>query len=227
MRRLLAEARGEALDRLAALSARLLGAAHAQIALIAEAPAVIAPATPGGPQGGALIVRAFEPRARSRSPTSSATASRLPRRPDRSRRSARRRAVRLRRRTAPVDAPRHRDIARAGAHGRGGARARRAGRVERPARPGLRGGEYRQLRLEPRHRRAALGRPADGALRPRARDLRPTHRLVLGPPAPGRPRQDRGGDQPRDRVAAAITRPTIASCTPTARCAGSRPAAGC
>ena len=33
-RRLLAEARGEALDRLAALSARLLGAAHAQIALI-------------------------------------------------------------------------------------------------------------------------------------------------------------------------------------------------
>ena len=35
--------RGEALDRLAALSARLLGAAHAQIALIAEAPAVIAP----------------------------------------------------------------------------------------------------------------------------------------------------------------------------------------
>ena len=35
--------RGEALDRLAALSARLLGAAHAQIALIAEAPAVVAP----------------------------------------------------------------------------------------------------------------------------------------------------------------------------------------
>ena len=30
-RRLLAEARGEALDRLAALSARLLGAAHAQV----------------------------------------------------------------------------------------------------------------------------------------------------------------------------------------------------
>jgi hypothetical protein len=33
-RRLLAEAPGEALDRLAALSARLLGAAHAQIALV-------------------------------------------------------------------------------------------------------------------------------------------------------------------------------------------------
>ena len=33
-RRLLAEARAEALDRLAALSARLLGAAHAQISLV-------------------------------------------------------------------------------------------------------------------------------------------------------------------------------------------------
>ena len=32
---------------------------------------------------------------------------------------------------------------------------------------------------------------------------------------------------PRDRVAAATTRPTIASCTPTARCAGSRRAGGC
>ena len=40
-RRLLAEARGEALDRLAALSARLLGAAHAQVALITDAPVVV------------------------------------------------------------------------------------------------------------------------------------------------------------------------------------------
>ena len=37
-RRLLAEAPGEALDRLAALSARLLGAAHAQIAIRTDEP---------------------------------------------------------------------------------------------------------------------------------------------------------------------------------------------
>ena len=59
-RRLLAEAGGEALDRLAALSARLLGAAHAQIALIADAPAVVAPSFDGRPETGALIVSAFE-----------------------------------------------------------------------------------------------------------------------------------------------------------------------
>ena len=35
-RRVLAEARGEALDRLAALSARLLGAAHAQVSIVTD-----------------------------------------------------------------------------------------------------------------------------------------------------------------------------------------------
>src|SRR3954468_23493937 len=59
-RRLLAEARGEALDRLAALSARLLGAAHAQIALITDAPAVVTPTTDGQPGAGALVVSTFE-----------------------------------------------------------------------------------------------------------------------------------------------------------------------
>ena len=102
----------------------------------------------------------------------------LPRRADRRRGRARRRPVRLRPRAAPVDAARHRDAARAGGDGRGRARARRAGRrargVERPARPRLRGGEHRQLRLEPRHQRAALGRPADGALR--LHGARPTSR---------------------------------------------------
>jgi PAS domain S-box-containing protein len=58
-RRLLAEARGEALDRLAALSARLLGAAHAQIALIAEHPAIISATAPGDRAVGALTLRAF------------------------------------------------------------------------------------------------------------------------------------------------------------------------
>ena len=59
-RRLLAEARGEALDRLAALSARLLSAGHAQIVLIAERPTVISATAPGDLTVGALTLRAFE-----------------------------------------------------------------------------------------------------------------------------------------------------------------------
>src|SRR3954471_23389084 len=56
-RRLLAQSRREALDRLAALSARLLGAAHGQIALIAQSPVVV---TPGPPVAEALLVETFE-----------------------------------------------------------------------------------------------------------------------------------------------------------------------
>jgi PAS domain S-box-containing protein len=59
-RRLLAQARREALDRLAALSARLLNAAHAQITLIADAPIVIAPASAGDLAVEPLTVAAFE-----------------------------------------------------------------------------------------------------------------------------------------------------------------------
>jgi PAS domain S-box-containing protein len=55
-RRLLAQARREALDRLAALSARLLGAAHGQIALIAEAPVML---TPGPPVADTVLLEAF------------------------------------------------------------------------------------------------------------------------------------------------------------------------
>src|SRR3954447_3973988 len=59
-RRLLAQARREALDRLAALSARLLRAAHAQITLIADAPVVISPTPAGELAVGALTAAAFE-----------------------------------------------------------------------------------------------------------------------------------------------------------------------
>src|SRR3954451_11428589 len=62
-RRLQAQARREVLDRLAALSARLLGAAHAQIALVAETPIVIAPTGPRSPPVAALTAEAFAPRA--------------------------------------------------------------------------------------------------------------------------------------------------------------------
>src|SRR3954470_6040938 len=59
-RRLLAEARAEALDRLAALSARLLRAAHAQIALVTDAPVVVSPIVPGHESLVELTARAFE-----------------------------------------------------------------------------------------------------------------------------------------------------------------------
>src|SRR3954451_10193383 len=59
-RRLLAQAPREALDRLAALSARLLRAAHAQITLMADAPVVISPTPADEFAIGALTVAAFE-----------------------------------------------------------------------------------------------------------------------------------------------------------------------
>ena len=54
-RRLLAEAGGEALDRLAALSARLLGAAYAQVALITDTIAPVTPIAPAQPRAEELI----------------------------------------------------------------------------------------------------------------------------------------------------------------------------
>jgi PAS domain S-box-containing protein len=56
-RRLLAEARGEALDRLAALSARLLGAAHGQVAIVTDEPVTVTPVAPRQPCANALLIR--------------------------------------------------------------------------------------------------------------------------------------------------------------------------
>ena len=54
-RRLLAEAGGEALDRLAALSARLLGAAYAQVALLTDTIVPVTPIAPRQPRAEELI----------------------------------------------------------------------------------------------------------------------------------------------------------------------------
>ena len=56
-RRLLAEARGEALDRLAALSARLLGAAHGQVSIVTDEPVAVTPVAPRQPCANALLVK--------------------------------------------------------------------------------------------------------------------------------------------------------------------------
>src|SRR5688500_15758568 len=59
-RRLLADARGEALDRLAALSARLLGAAPAQIVLRTDEPVALSPVAPRQPRAEALCEQTLE-----------------------------------------------------------------------------------------------------------------------------------------------------------------------
>src|SRR4051812_43531984 len=56
-RRVLAEAPGEAIDRLAALSARLLGAAHAQVSIFADEQVALTPPTPRRPPADALLAR--------------------------------------------------------------------------------------------------------------------------------------------------------------------------
>ena len=97
-RRLLAEAAGEALDRLAALSARLLGAAYAQVALFTDTIVSVTPIAPRQPRAEAADPPDVRPRrCRSCSPTRAWTGRRLPRRAGRRRRRARRRPVRLRR----------------------------------------------------------------------------------------------------------------------------------
>src|SRR3712207_2405078 len=58
-RRLLAEAPGEALDRLAALSARLLGAARAQVVIRTDEPVPVTPVAPRQPRADALCERTF------------------------------------------------------------------------------------------------------------------------------------------------------------------------
>lgn len=58
-RRLLAEAPGEAIDRLAALSARLLGAAHAQVSLFTDQQVTLTPPTPKRPPADALVAATF------------------------------------------------------------------------------------------------------------------------------------------------------------------------
>src|SRR3954454_9262316 len=56
-RRVLAEAPGEAIDRLTALSARLLGAAHAQVSIFTDEQMVLTPATARRPPADALCAR--------------------------------------------------------------------------------------------------------------------------------------------------------------------------
>src|SRR4051794_18473461 len=58
-RRLLAEAPGEAIDRLAVLSARLLGAAHAQVSIFTDEQVVLTPGPPGRPRADALAAATF------------------------------------------------------------------------------------------------------------------------------------------------------------------------
>src|SRR5690349_8567633 len=57
--RLLAQAPGEAIDRLSVLAARLLGTAHAQVSLFTERQVVLTPATPRRPPADALCAATF------------------------------------------------------------------------------------------------------------------------------------------------------------------------
>src|SRR4051794_8276911 len=59
-RRLLTQAPGEAIDRLAALSARLLGAAHAQVSVFTDEQVVLTPPTARRPSADALCSRTFD-----------------------------------------------------------------------------------------------------------------------------------------------------------------------
>src|SRR4051794_38258935 len=56
-RRVLAEAPGEAIDRLTALSARLLGAAHAQVSIFTDEQVVLPPAPARRPPADTLCAR--------------------------------------------------------------------------------------------------------------------------------------------------------------------------
>src|SRR5262245_66237104 len=58
-RRVLAEAPGEAIDRLAALTARLLGAAHAQVSIFTDEQVVLTPYAPLRPPADALCAWTF------------------------------------------------------------------------------------------------------------------------------------------------------------------------
>lgn len=62
-RRLLAEAPGEAIDRLAALSARLLGAAHAEVSLFTDEQVALTPPAPKRPSAAAASAATFADRA--------------------------------------------------------------------------------------------------------------------------------------------------------------------
>src|SRR4051795_1050810 len=59
-RRVLAEAPGEAIDRLAALSARLLGAAYAQVSIFTDEQVSLTPRAPRRPPADALCAYTFE-----------------------------------------------------------------------------------------------------------------------------------------------------------------------
>src|SRR5262245_16959975 len=57
--RLLAQAPGEAIDRLAVLAARLLGTAHAQVSIFTDRQVAMTPATPRRPPADALCAATF------------------------------------------------------------------------------------------------------------------------------------------------------------------------
>src|ERR1700755_739483 len=57
--RLLAQAPGEAIDRLAVLAARLLGTAHAQVSIFTDRQVAITPAAPRRPPADALCAATF------------------------------------------------------------------------------------------------------------------------------------------------------------------------
>ncbi len=222
VRRVLEEGLSTAgLDRLTRLAADLLGAAHAQVSLLAEEQVVasVFGLPSDAPRTGALadslctvtvrvgvpfVVQdaANDPRVCDLAAGHLRRRRCLPRGAARDRHRPRaRRAVRLRPGAAHLVGARRRGAGRARRQ-RGG-RARAARPVARddhqggPARPGALRGRHRQLRLGPRHPRAAVGRPAGAAVRLRARRVRRAHRGLQRPAAPRRPRP--GGRAPRAR----------------------------
>src|SRR3954471_16579418 len=58
-RRVLAQAPGEAVDRLAMLSARLLGASHAQVSIFTDEQVSLTPSAPRRPAADELAARTF------------------------------------------------------------------------------------------------------------------------------------------------------------------------
>ena len=224
-RRLLAEAPGEALDRLAALSARLLGAAHAQIAIRTDEQVTVTPLAPRARAD--ALVRAHAGRRRAARDRGAGASS-----ASRSRRTARSSACCASTTTSRSRGPSTTSTCCASSPARSppsssAARWARARDEHGPARPRLRGGGHRQLRLGPAHGRAALGRAADGAVRLHAPDVRRAHRLLPSAPASRRPIARGGRDRARRRALRRL-RGRVPRRAPRRRpCAGSPRAAAC
>ena len=196
-RRLLAQAPGEAIDGLAALSARLLGASHAQVSIFTDEQVSLTPRAPRRPTADTLAARTFAgevPVPESGAYLGAAIEV-----------DGTRVGVLCVYDEEPFEWTPHdldvlRELAIAIAAELERARWSSTWSEHGPARPRLRGGEHRQLRLGPADQRAALGRAADGALRLHGRRLRPAHRQLQRPPASARSRADGGA------IASAIER---------------------